>query len=549
MLYLLTLAEWLLTAAIAIPLGIAILPLLNEREPNSIPLAFMAGLSGVSLLAMPASLFMACNGYMLMLFGVFAAGCSFRYKSALMHLFKREISLFSHFPVSLKLLLLLFIPVLLFYSNLGALIHDNGLYYLPYIKWLNTYEVVPGLGNVHGRFGFNSSWHLLSALFNLRFITGNGLNQLNGLLFFMAVWYASALDYTNLNGLSRNNLVRAGGVFIGFLLYKTLGCPSADMPVAVLTYIIVLLYLEEDGNEGLLCLLTFWLLTIKLSSFPVALPAIFGLIRLGSTKNYKLTGITLILALLVFVPWLYRNYLLSGYLIYPVYSINLFNPDWKVPLEIAFDESRAVTAWARMPLHPTLEAVDYPLMRWLPEWKSNLRGTNTLISVMVFISVLGGVLFTLLKAVKRAPLKLDLFGRIWLMLLAAIGFWFYKMPNFRFGYGVLLCFCMLNISFLYLQFPALTRFVKVPFIIGAGLLLMLAQIPEALKISKQMKPHTEFAEYRLCGNLFINVPVAGDQCENMPLPCAALPDSTLELRGSDLRQGFRHAGKPCKPAY
>ncbi|EMO63800.1 hypothetical protein LEP1GSC133_1179, partial [Leptospira borgpetersenii serovar Pomona str. 200901868] len=34
--------------------------------------------------------------------------------------------------------------------------YDSGLYHIQSIKWIQEYSVVPGLANLHGRFGFNS---------------------------------------------------------------------------------------------------------------------------------------------------------------------------------------------------------------------------------------------------------------------------------------------------------------------------------------------------------------------------------------------------------
>ena len=43
-------------------------------------------------------------------------------------------------------------------------VYDTGLYHAQYIKWIRNYPVVPGLGNLHGRFAFNSMFLVLSGL-------------------------------------------------------------------------------------------------------------------------------------------------------------------------------------------------------------------------------------------------------------------------------------------------------------------------------------------------------------------------------------------------
>ena len=44
---------------------------------------------------------------------------------------------------------------------------DTGLYHLPTIRWLESFPIVPGLGNLHGRFAFNCSYFLYVALLDV----------------------------------------------------------------------------------------------------------------------------------------------------------------------------------------------------------------------------------------------------------------------------------------------------------------------------------------------------------------------------------------------
>jgi hypothetical protein len=45
--------------------------------------------------------------------------------------------------------------------------YDSGLYHFGSIKWLNEAPLIPGLANVHMRFGFNQSYFGFLALSNL----------------------------------------------------------------------------------------------------------------------------------------------------------------------------------------------------------------------------------------------------------------------------------------------------------------------------------------------------------------------------------------------
>jgi len=76
----------------------------------------------------------------------------------------------------------LIVLVVLLKSASPTEILDEGGYYLQYIKWIENYSVVPGLANLQGRFGFNSSWHILSAVFSFSWLSGSKFYELNGFL-------------------------------------------------------------------------------------------------------------------------------------------------------------------------------------------------------------------------------------------------------------------------------------------------------------------------------------------------------------------------------
>ena len=52
--------------------------------------------------------------------------------------------------------------------------YDSGLYHLNAIRWTNEYPLVPGLGNLHGRLAFNSSFFTYVAALNLDPLFGTG---------------------------------------------------------------------------------------------------------------------------------------------------------------------------------------------------------------------------------------------------------------------------------------------------------------------------------------------------------------------------------------
>jgi hypothetical protein len=70
--------------------------------------------------------------------------------------------------------------------------------------------------------------------------------------------------------------------------------------------------------------------TLKLATFPIAIIGIIALYR--NNKNLVLTVRNLLVSgIALILPWLIRNVILTGYIIYPMENFDFFNFDWEVP--------------------------------------------------------------------------------------------------------------------------------------------------------------------------------------------------------------------------
>jgi hypothetical protein len=56
---------------------------------------------------------------------------------------------------------------------------DTGSYHAQAVKWINEYGTVPGLGNLHHRLAFNSSWFYFSAFFDMLAFDGKTSHLVN----------------------------------------------------------------------------------------------------------------------------------------------------------------------------------------------------------------------------------------------------------------------------------------------------------------------------------------------------------------------------------
>jgi hypothetical protein len=477
-------------------------------------------------------------------------------------------------PWYLLLIMVMVTGLALLATALPPAYYDDGLYYLPFMKWMNAFPIVPGLGNLHPRLAFNSNWHLLSAVFSFSFLGKGTFNDLNGFLHILIGLYAVA----GLKGLatghfSVSNALRASMLIPTHLIVGYFNGPSADVPVIYFIWLVVVFWIQK-GEKGtswnfdrkalLIMFFSVWACTIKLSAFPIAIiPAfIFGKELLkGKGKSLAiLSGMAMLLAL----PWMGRNLVISGYLFFPFHQIDLFSFDWKIPKGMVEEEVRYIEAFAAG--ESLVKEIPYPELQqmsfseWFPKWYRDLRTANRGIFFLVIGLSLGFGIY-LLQALLRYPAKL--FQKqagyliLFLVIGAGLGFWFLKAPDFRFGYAFTVLLYLLALSLLLVRLLASYRWGK--YVMGAfvGLILLfylrplqvigttyayLLKAGEGLVIVEPgPAPELPMETFQTPEGLMLYKATSNDQCWNTPLPCTPFYDIGLRLRkpSQGLAGGFR----------
>lgn len=211
---------------------------------------------------------------------------------------------------------------------------DNDSYYAQTIKWINEYGYVKGLANLHTFFAQNSGWHTLQAASNFSFLTDR-LNDNNGFLFILFSLLAIS-SFQNKKLLHNTT----NSTYILLLLFTPLfmqfiNAPSPDLILFLLTPLIFYLFIENyttpnENDFGILLSLVLFLCFVKVT---VAVLPIFIVILF--VKHYHVlkpniiyyTGISLSV-LLLFVA---KNYIITGYELFPIKGINLIQNDWELP--------------------------------------------------------------------------------------------------------------------------------------------------------------------------------------------------------------------------
>jgi hypothetical protein len=238
--------------------------------------------------------------------------------------------------------------------------HDSGCYHIQIVRWIEEYRVVPGLGNLHVRLAFNSSWSLLSALFNFRFLGLGPLHVFNG--FFTLVFIAFMLQSQNRFFELRQRIpsIFAALLWMSSVFFILRGASSLDFdqPSALLLMIIFLLFLGRQYSPGkdhrlldvLLVFLSVFSLTVKLSTLAVVLLPLYLLPGYLRARDWRFLTLSGLLVMWMLLPWLLRGVMLSGYLIYPFAALDLFNFDWKIPVAVVSNLQRISSPLPGYPL-------------------------------------------------------------------------------------------------------------------------------------------------------------------------------------------------------
>ena len=462
----------------------------------------------------------------------------------------------------LKLLFFFSFLLALIYSASPSQNHDDGMYYMQTIKWIENYAVVPGLGNIHGKLAFNSNWHVLSALFGFSYLGIPALNDLNGLLHIMVVTYAFTGLQSLMNGKYELATILKVLMFIPtFIFLKYFTAPTPDLAAIYLIWIAIIFLVKKIEEKSLdvfnirsLMIIIFctYICTIKLSALPICILALYIFFKEVKKKHYMHIAIIIIAVVDLLAPWLIRNVIQTGYILYPFEHIDLFNFDWEIPKQIVIWEADWIESWARIPVVDADIVNKMSLSEWFTIWFDNKRIYDKAILFFIVISSIVFLLQSLIRIVKGkfsvANINEGWFV-VYLTLVAGIAMWFWKAPDFRFGYGFTLFFCFLVVA----------QFVKNHFFndrpqtgikILYGTTILFYLIPLFLTFAYYKVIDVNYLVYPapvqkpiidkqvVDGKVFL-VSQSVKQCWDEPLPCIPPILMDFELRTGSFQDGFR----------
>lgn len=527
----------------------------KELQLPHFSLICVSGLSVITVIAGILSLFIPLGGWWVQFLFILPCLILFFKKGspAFFAALKKEFQYLNVFSIILLSACLLLILVM----STWTIVHPDTLgYHAQTIQWIEKYKAVPGLVHLHVRFGYQGLWFADTALFGFSFTSTQGITFLNSTLL---VWFFIFL----INRIDQN-FFKEGKKLYGLLWVSLLSismwsytqirltATSASPDFIATLFILAIIYLLLEKNlkhlaasEWLLvAFLSLVAVTIKLSVAPVlliaAVPALLGLLK----RNIKLFFTVLLLSAITLFPFIARNIITTGYVVFPSTSIDVVNADWKYNPALTVNEKNYITAYAKKAgvVSEEINGVNkMSVAEWLPTWWQNRSVADKTIMILLALSFIT-TLLSLKKMIRSGFIPILAL----LTMFSGIIFWFINAPDPRFGFGSILGFIAVTA---YLVFKEKEIF------IGRNILIAILLISSVsvgaytgyrfinfFRKDQLITPlGIEKAEYKTfeCNGIKINSPAANNELGIIPVPCTDLDCEKFSARGKEINDGFK----------
>jgi len=455
----------------------------------------------------------------------------------------QELLLLKRAEVLMILLIILFLLTVVVHKITWS---DTGLYHAQCIQWIRKYAVVPGLGNIHGRFALNSMFLVISGLFTFQ-IRDVLIFPLNGICYTVLFLKLFILFKSEYAPGTKWKAVFYSMIFLISLLIiiPFLNSTSPDIMCGILImYTFIIITSQQVKVNGinyfktiLLSLVVFSSVTYKISSLFLVLTLLLNL-----NKDLLKKSLTIIvIGILIITPYIVRNYYLSGYVIYPFPSIDIFSVDWKIPVDRALFEKSWIISWARIPKVPYQEVINLKISEWIIPWFKSNDSISRLLLIINSLSIISFITMLFKKDF--------LFAKVQFIIFINLIYWFMMAPDPRFAYGFLFIGFSLTIAYLfkmfeYSNYSGILKYLKIA--IACFLFIVIGRrISIPLEVMKHpllciiSAPFETVETKEFKSDFNYRIPVREDKCFYCEIPCVPFPLTNVKLRGHDLQDGFK----------
>ena len=436
----------------------------------------------------------------------------------------------------------------------GKIVHyDTDLYHAQSIRWIEEYGVVKGLGNLHNRLAYNSSIFCLHALFSMKFLVNQSLHNVNGFVTLILLGYSvCSLKAPRQNKFFVSDFLRLGLIIFlndkqNYFVISSSGSDQLALGLAFYILIKWISFLEDKENQdapyAYLCLLAVFDVSVKLSAAMIVLLALLPAVSLIKRKKWREIFCFIFTGIVIILPFLIRNVIISGYLLYPYPELDLFDVDWKMPAYTLIFDRNEIKAWGRG--LNDVKLFGTPFKEWFFNWYASLDRSLRWLFILNVPATAVAFVYGFCRGLKKD------WRDFWIVFTVAACFilWFIAAPLPRYGGAYMILMPLLLLGKILSEEGKRKKYA-----IGKAAIIIIAIASYCMypilnysmncewKYKRKGADYAEYtvAEYKL-GKEIIYVPENGDQAGYHAFP--STPYATrlglIELRGDQLSEGFR----------
>lgn len=461
----------------------------------------------------------------------------------------------NRFSISSVIVLILLGLLFSYGTSHGIMHYDSDLYHAQSIRWIEEYGVVRGLGNLHTRLAYNSASFCVSALYSMKFLTGQSCHCCAGFLAYIITLMCRDLFKKNqILKPTMANAARIVAIYYVLMIFDEMVSPASDYFMVLLALGVIILFLELLDEKvkdyypyGMLSLMTLVVLSIKISGLFLILLVVYPAYLLIKDKKYGIIAGFLLAGVLTILPFVLRNVLLSGYLVYPYPAIDVLDAEYKIPKGVAEYDSKEIQVYGRG--YTDVTRFEEPFSTWIKPWFSNLSAMNKLFFILGIFGILLGIGLFIFIVVKKRTELLPYMLVVSVMDICFL-FWMGTSPNLRYGCLFLFMAPILSWVLFYVIFlEKLNRFyvftsIAALFLAYKALTFggeVLGSINFSYLVRQQDYGRYEVVSYELNG-VDIYIPTEGNQVGYEPFPSAPF-EPEAQLMGNDVKDGFKNINR------
>lgn len=345
---------------------------------------------------------------------------------------------------------LCFVIFIAFFASRGIFHTDTNIYHAQAIRLYEEYGLIKGMGNLQIHFAYNSAYLAFASIFSLNWLFGQSLHTTTGFVeVIMCIYAFHGLKNFKNHKSHITDMMRVGILFYTLVILTGSMSPATDYTTMFFVLFVITAWCENMEKErdvtiySLLAVTAVFVVTLKFSACLLVLIAIYPAVFLVREKRWKEIGVYLGSGFLIVLPFLIRNFLISGWLVYPFNGINIFNVEWKIPENYLLADANQIKVWGRC-LYD-VNKIDWGVTQWFPIWWEGQERYEQMLLGAVLIGTFLLLVQFVSKLIGHRKIRWDLFVLV-MTVFGCLAVWFLMAPFIRYGLAFLFAIPMIAVG-------------------------------------------------------------------------------------------------------